>query len=312
MITTTSWAITIAAIALFITFDFFIAYKDRHKTTTLTKAALWVSLYIGIAVAFGISLGFWATHQARTEFFAGWITEYSLSFDNLFVFILIITRMKIAQEKQELVLLIGIVSSLFLRGVFIAAGSALVESFHGVFFFFGAFLIYTAVKLLGESESEEWNEGRAILFLKKRGASAFVLTLVAISLTNVLFAFDSIPAIFGLTKSTYIIVTANVFALMGLRQLYFLLGGLMERLIYLTKGLSIILAFIGVKLVFEAAIATHHEKVLGVTVPEISLHLSLGVIIGTLVLTAILSLVKSRGHEDGSVAGVQDGKSEAH
>jgi tellurite resistance protein TerC len=141
MITTTTWALTIAAITLFITFDFFIAYKDRHKTTSLTKAALWVSLYIGIAVAFGISLGFWATHQARTEFFAGWITEYSLSFDNLFVFILIISRMKIAQEKQELVLLIGIVSSLFLRGVFIAAGSALVESFHGVFFFFGAFLI---------------------------------------------------------------------------------------------------------------------------------------------------------------------------
>jgi tellurite resistance protein TerC len=115
-----------------------------------------------------------------------------------------------------------------------------------------------------------------------------------------------------LTKSTYIIVTANVFALMGLRQLYFLLGGLMERLIYLTKGLSIILAFIGVKLVFEAAIATHHEKVLGVTVPEISLHLSLGVIIGTLILTAILSLYKSRGHENSSVDGVQDGKSEAH
>jgi tellurite resistance protein TerC len=168
------------------------------------------------------------------------------------------------------------------------------------------------VKLFGESESEEWNEGRAILFLKKRGASAFVLTLVAISLTNVLFAFDSIPAIFGLTKSTYIIVTANVFALMGLRQLYFLLGGLMERLIYLTKGLSIILAFIGVKLVFEAAIATHHEKVLGVTVPEISLQLSLGVIIGTLILTAILSLYKSRGHKNDSVDGVQDGKSEAH
>ena len=312
MISTTAWIVTIAAIAFLIAFDFFLAYKDRHKTTSLAKAALWVTLYVGIAIAFGISLGFWATHQARTEFFAGWITEYSLSFDNLFLFILIISRMKIAREKQELVLLIGIVSSLFLRGIFIAAGSALVESFHGVFFFFGIFLIYTAVKLFGESEKEEWKEGRAILFLKNRGASAFVLTLVAISLTNVLFAFDSIPAIFGLTKSTYIIITANVFALMGLRQLYFLLGGLIQRLIYLTKGLSIILAFIGVKLILEAAVATHHQRVWGVTLPEISLQLSLGVIIGTLILTAILSLFMSRGREDGPGAGIQDGKSEAH
>jgi len=312
MITPFAWAITLTAIALLIAFDFFIAYKDRHKSTSLTKATLWVTLYVGIAIAFGISLGFWATHQARTEFFAGWITEYSLSFDNLFLFILIISRMKIAREKQELVLLIGIVSSLFLRGIFIAAGSALVESFHGVFFFFGVFLIYTAIKLFGESEKEEWKEGRAILSLKKRGASAFVLTLVAISLTNVLFAFDSIPAIFGLTKSTYVIVTANVFALMGLRQLYFLLGGLIQRLIYLTKGLSVILAFIGVKLILEAAVATHHEKVWGVAVPVISLQLSLAVIIGTLILTSILSLYKSRGHNDGPVAGIQDGRSEAH
>jgi tellurite resistance protein TerC len=303
MITTSAWAITIIGLSLFLTFDFFIAYKDRHKSTSLTKATIWVFAYIAIAIAFGVSLGFWATTQARTEFFAGWITEYSLSFDNLFVFILIIARLKVAKEQEELVLLIGIVSSLFLRGIFIAAGSAIVNRFEWIFFFFGAFLIYTAIKLFTESSEEEWHEGRLLLFLKSRGASLFVLALTAIALTNVLFAFDSIPAIFGLTKNTYVIVTANIFALMGLRQLYFLLGGLMTKLTYLTEGLSVILAFIGVKLIFEAAIATHHEKVAGITVPEISLQLSLGVIIGTLVLTAALSMLASKGVQERTTDG---------
>ena len=193
-----------------------------------------------------------------------------------------------------MVLLIGIVSSLFLRGVFIAAGSAIVNRFEWIFFFFGLFLIYTAIQLFRESEEEEWKEGRALTFLRKRGASVFVLALTAISLTNVLFAFDSIPAIFGLTKNPYVIVTANIFALMGLRQLYFIIGGLMSRLIYLTEGLSLILAFIGVKLIFEAAISTHHEHLLGVKVPVISLGISLGFIIGTLALTAVISLIKSK------------------
>jgi len=289
-----AWAITCVGLAIFLAFDFFIAYKDRHKETTLKKATTWVLIYIAVAVTFGTMLGVWATEQARTEFFAGWITEYSLSFDNLFIFILILSRMKVAKEKDELVLLVGIVSSLFLRGVFIAAGSAIVNRFEGVFFLFGAFLIYTAFQLFRESDDEEWHESRAIAALRKRGVSVFVLALSAIALTNVLFAFDSIPAIFGLTRNPYVIVTANVFALMGLRQLYFLIGGLMTRLIYLTEGLSIILAFIGVKLIFEAAIATGHGRVLGVHVPEISLGVSLGVILGTLGITAMLSLVKSR------------------
>ncbi len=307
MISSRAWAITVVALALFLIFDFFIAYRDRHKSTSLKKATIWVFIYISFAVAFGVSLGIWATEQARAEFFAGWITEYSLSFDNLFVFILILARLKVAKEKEELVLLIGIVSSLFLRGIFIAAGSAIVHRFESVFFIFGAFLIYTAAKLFGQSDEEEWHEGRALLFLKKRGASAFILALTAIAITNVLFAFDSIPAIFGLTQNTYVIVTANVFALMGLRQLYFLLGGLMSKLIYLTEGLSIILAFIGVKLIFEAAIATHHPKVFGISVPEISLTLSLAVIIGTLAVTAVLSLITSKKIKD---AGLQEHESE--
>jgi tellurite resistance protein TerC len=289
-----AWALTCVGLALFLTFDFFIAYKDRHKETTLKKATIWVLIYVALAITFGVSLGIWATEQARTEFFAGWITEYSLSFDNLFIFILILARMKVAKEKEELILLIGIVSSLFLRGIFIAAGSAIVNRFEAIFFLFGAFLIYTAFQLFRESDEEEWHEGRAIAALRKRGVSVFVLALSAIALTNVLFAFDSIPAIFGLTRNTYVIVTANIFALMGLRQLYFLIGGLMTRLVYLTEGLSIILAFIGVKLIFEAAIATGHPHVLGIAVPEISLEVSLGVILGTLGITALLSLVKSR------------------
>ena len=305
MISTRAWTITLSLLTLVLLFDFYIAYRDRHKTTTLKKAAVWVLIYILLAVAFGFTLGIWATGQARTEFFAGWITEYSLSFDNLFIFILILARLKIEKEREELVLLIGIVSSLFLRGLFIAAGSAIVNRFAGIFFLFGFFLIYTAIQLFRESEEEEWREGRFILFLKKRGASLFVLALSAIALTNVLFAFDSIPAIFGLTRNVYVIVTANIFAMMGLRQLYFLLGGLMSRLIYLTEGLSVILAFIGVKLIFEAAVSTHHEKVFGLSVPHISLQVSLGFIVATLVITAILSFYKSTGSREGAPGEIQ-------
>ena len=293
-VSATAWAVTIAGLIIFLAFDFFRAFKDRHKATTLKKATIWVLLYVALAIAFGLSLGIWATEQARSEYFAGWVTEYSLSFDNLFIFILILARLKVQKEKEELVLLIGIVSSLFLRGIFIAAGSAIVNRFQAIFFLFGGFLIYTAVQLFRESEEEEWHESRAITFIKDKGASIFVVALSAIAITNVLFAFDSIPAIFGLTRNPYVIVTANVFALMGLRQLYFLIGGLMSRLIYLTEGLSIILAFIGIKLIFEAAIATGHPKVLGIHIPEISLSVSLAFIMGTLALTAGFSLYKSR------------------
>ena len=292
----TAWIVTLLGLTAVLGFDFALAFFNRNKTTTLRAAVLWTLFYVGLAIAFGITLGIWSTHQARQEFFAGWVTEYSLSFDNLFVFILILARLKVSKEREELVLLIGIVSSLFLRGVFIAAGSAVVNRFSWIFFFFGAFLIYTAISLIRESEEEEWHEGRLITYIRKRGASTFVVALVAIATTNVLFAFDSIPAIFGLTKNPYIIVTANVFALMGLRQLYFLIGGLMQKLIYLTEGLSIILGFIGLKLIFEAAESQGWHKVFGVKIPVISLQVSLGVIIGVLALTTIISLLKT--HKD--------------
>ncbi len=292
-----AWAITLVLLSAILAFDFLLALRNRNKKTSLKSATLWTLFYVGLAIAFGLFLASWATEGARTEFFAGWITEYSLSFDNLFVFILILARLQVPEEKEELVLLIGIVSSLFLRGIFIAGGSALVNRYSWIFYFFGLFLIYTAIQLFRENESEEWKEGRLISFIRSKGASTFVLALIAISTTNVLFAFDSIPAIFGLTKNPYIIVTANVFALMGLRQLYFLIGGLMKKLVYLTEGLSLILAFIGVKLVLEAAVSGGHHKIAGITIPEISLTVSLGFIVIVLVTTSLISLAAAKRAE---------------
>lgn len=290
----TVWFVTLLVLGLILVIDLLIAISNRNKVTTIKAAASWTLFYIALAIVFGISIGSWGNAQAQGEFFAGWITEYSLSMDNLFVFILILARMKVSQEKEELVLLIGIVMSLFLRGIFIGAGSALVNRWSWVFFLFGAFLIYTAYKLIAEESGEEYEEGPFIKFLHRKGASYFVIALSAIATTNVIFAFDSIPAIFGLTKDPYIVVTANIFALMGLRQLYFIIGGLMKKLVYLSQGLSIILGFIGLKLIFEACHFQGWDSVSGVPIPEISLGLSLSVILGVLVLTTVISLTKVR------------------
>jgi tellurite resistance protein TerC len=289
-----TWSITLAGLILVLLFDFYYAYRERNKATSLRSVARWTAFYIAAAIAFGISLGFWSTSRSRSEFFAGWLTEYSLSFDNLFVLILIMARLKVAKEKEQMILFWGILSSLLLRGVFIAGGAALVNRYIWIFFFFGGFLIYTALQLFRESESEEWEEGRVIRYLRKRGASVGVVAMTAIALTNLLFAFDSIPAIFGLTRNPYVIVTATIFASMGLRQLYFLIGDLMNKLVYLSEGLSIILAFIGLKLIFEATIGEGHHKVAGIPVPEISLGVSLGFVVGVLIFTALLSALKVR------------------
>jgi tellurite resistance protein TerC len=288
------WQVTLAVLLLVLAFDFAMAYRQRNVETSLSTAVSWTLFYVAAAVVFGISLGQWADTQSQNEFFAGWLTEYSLSFDNLFVFVLILARLKVAKEKEQLILLIGIAMALVLRGGFIALGSVIVSKFAWVFFFFGAFLIYTAYTLVKETEHEEWKEGKVITFMRSKGASTFTLALVAIAMTDVLFAFDSIPAIFGLTQEPYIIVTANIFALMGLRQLYFLIGGLMNKLIYLTQGLSFILAFIGVKLFLEAMHSQGWHSVGPLELPHISLIFSLGMIIATLALTSILSLYKTR------------------
>jgi len=287
------WEITIAVLIAVLVFDLALAVIRRNKETTMKEAGIWTAFYVGAAIIFGYSLVEWSDSQARNEFFAGWITEYSLSVDNLFIFILILARFQIDKKKQQLVLLAGIAMALVLRGIFIALGSAAITRYSWVFYIFGIFLIYTSYKLFTEDQEKEWKEGRAISWLRKRGASSLTIVLVAIAFTDLIFALDSIPAIFGLTKDPYMVFTANAFALMGLRQLYFLLGGLMNKLIYLNEGLSVILGFIGIKLVLEAIHGGGTQNILGVHVPEISTQFSLAIIVTTLLVTIIASLART-------------------
>ena len=296
MISLTAWFITIAVLAAVILSDLLLAVIRRNKETSLKEAALWTIFYIGAAVLFGFFLPHWSTEQGQKEFFAGWLTEYALSVDNIFVFLIILGHLHVKKEKQQLVLLLGIILTIAIRGALIPLGAALISKFSSIFFLFGAFLIYTAFTLYRESgDEEEWKEGQIVTNMKKRGISTFSIALVALGLTNLVFSLDSIPAIFGLTKNAYIVTTANIFALMGLRQLYFLLEGLLKRLVYLSKGLSIILAFIGVKMIFEALHGIDVDEVMGMQIPQISLEVSLGSIITILIITTVASLTATRG-----------------
>ena len=288
MISSTEWLITIGVLSAVIIFDLILAVVRRNKETTSREALGWTLFYVLAAIAFGYFLPQWAPAEYRKEFIAGWLTEYSLSVDNLFVFIILLTSLKIKKESQQLVLLLGIMIAIVLRVILIFLGVALVTRFTWVFFFFGAFLIFTAYKLIEEKKNVEEEEAKLVSFLRNRGFSNFGIALIALGVTDLIFALDSIPAILGLTTSSYVVITANIFALMGLRQLYFLLQGLMDRLIHLSRGLSFILAFIGVKMILHAL----HS--IGLHVPEVSLELSLGVIITTLTVTAITSLVATR------------------
>ena len=291
MITTTEWIFTIGFLAVVIVFDLAFAIIRRNKATSFFEAGFWTALYVSFAIGFGVFLPHWASDELQKEYFAGWLTEYALSVDNIFVFIILLANLKVQKEKQQLVLLLGILLTIGIRGLLIPLGATVVSHFSSVFYAFGAFLIYTAYKLINEKEEVEYEEGKVVTILKKRGLSTFSIALIALGLANLVFSLDSIPAIFGLTHSAYIVTTANIFALMGLRQLYFLLEGLLNRLIYLSRGLSFILAFIGVKMILEAL----HGN--GVEVPEVSLEISLGVIVLTLVVTAITSLVATRNVE---------------
>jgi tellurite resistance protein TerC len=296
MISTSTWLITVGALALVILFDLLLAVARRNQKTSLWEAAFWTVFYIGAALLFGFLMPAWSSAQGQKEFFAGWLTEYALSVDNIFVFIIILGHLHVKKEKQQLVLLLGIMLTIAMRGALIPLGAALIARFASIFFFFGAFLIYTAFTLYRESsDEEEWDEGRVVAKMKKRGVSTFTIALVALGLTNLIFSLDSIPAIFGLTKSAYIVTTANIFALMGLRQLYFLLENLLKRLIYLSRGLATILAFIGVKMIFEALHGVGVDEVLGLHVPIISLEVSLGSIIACLIITTVASLTATRG-----------------
>jgi len=290
----------------------------RPHVPSLRESGLWVAFYVVLALAFsGLLLGTAGPNTAG-EFLAGWATEYSLSVDNLFVFVIIMSRFAVPRDNQQKVLLVGIILSLLLRGGCILLGAAAIEAFSWVFYLFGAFLVYTAVQLLrshGREAEEEYRENvlirraRQVLPISDRYDGArlttgvgvrrmltpMVVVLLAIGSTDVLFALDSIPAIFGLTQDPFIVFTATLFALMGLRQLYFLLGGLLDRLVYLSQGLSVILAFIGVKLILEALHSNELHWVNGGDpvpwAPVVPIWLSLSVIVGVLALTTVLSLV---------------------
>jgi tellurite resistance protein TerC len=290
-VSTTVWIVTLGVVSLVLLLDLAWAWFRRNSVTSLKEAATWTAIYVSAAIIFGISMRSWDSPSASGEFFAGWITEYSLSVDNLFVFLIILSRLKVEREKEQLVLLLGIIMALAMRGFFIIIGAAVVERFVAIFFFFGAILLWTAYKLITEDpEEDEWQENRIIKTLRKRGYSTFTIALVAVGTTDLLFALDSIPAIFGLTRDPYIVFMANAFALMGLRQLYFLVGILLKRLVYLSKGLSIVLGFIGIKLVIEALHGIGVHDIAGFKIPEIPITVSLGVIISALAVTTVISL----------------------
>jgi len=272
------------------------AILRRDKETTITESSIWTVIYVSAAIVFGILMPNWVeSPTARPEFFAGWLTEYALSVDNIFVFVIILSRLKIDSKKQQLVLLLGIIIALLLRGGFIAAGAAIISRFQSVFFIFGAFLIFTAIQLIRESgHDEEVKESRVETYLKSKGASTFTIALISLGVTDLVFALDSIPAIFGITKDPYIVATTNIFALMGLRQLYFLIGGLMSRLVYIGKGLSAVLAFIGFKLLFHAFHAVDIHEIGGFHIPEVTITQSLIVIVSCIGLATIASLVSTR------------------
>jgi tellurite resistance protein TerC len=288
----------------------------RNEAVTMRQATGWVAFYIGLAAVFAAAMFAFRGGQAGSEFVAGYITEYSLSIDNLFVFVIIMARFAVPALAVDKVLYIGIVVSMLLRAVFIGAGAAAIAAASWVFYFFGAFLIYTAVRLAveGQEEEAEFQENALVRGLRRvlpltpeyqdgaltvrtagrRMLTPLVIVIAAISIANVVFALDSIPAIFGLTQDPYIIITANAFALMGLRQLYFLIGGLLNRLIFLNVGLSVILGFIGVKLLIEALHGSHIDELGPVPLPHIGIVTSLAFILATLAITVIASLGKQR------------------
>ena len=295
--------------------DLVLAIKRPHIPSARESTA-WVGFYAGLALAFAAVLWLLFGHLRATEFIAGWLTEYSLSIDNLFVFVLIMSRFAVPKIYQQQVLMVGIIMALVLRGLFILVGAALIEQFSWIFYLFGAFLLYTAYhQAFRTREDEDETESKLIKFLRKRvhvsdgfdgaklttvvnGRKAFTPMLVvfaAIAMTDVMFAFDSIPAIFGITTDPFIVFTANLFALMGLRQLYFLLGGLLDRLEYLKYGISFILAFIGFKLITHAM----HENDLPFVnggehidwAPDIDSITSLVVIVLAICVSAVVSVI---------------------
>ncbi|MBE1492185.1 tellurite resistance protein TerC [Plantactinospora soyae] len=312
------WAISLVVLTAVLILDLVIIGRRPHEPS-LRESGLWVAFYVGLALIFGVGLALTNNFTIAGEFYTGWLTEYSLSVDNLFVFVIIMARFGVPRQHQQKVLMIGIVLALVLRGGFIAAGAALLAQFSWVFYIFGAFLIYTAINFFrqGEPNEEDFKENALIrwtrralpvsrdfsgtrLTVHENGRRLFtpmLIVLIAIGTTDLVFALDSIPAIFGITQEPYLVFTANVFALMGLRQLYFLLGGLLDRLVYLNIGLAVVLGFIGVKLVLEALAGNNLGFLNGGEpigwAPHIPIWLSLTIILGTLAIATVASLIKS-------------------
>lgn len=318
------WLLTAVAVAGLIVFDFFAHVRTPHEPS-FRESAWWSGAYVALALLFGVAVGIVWDWGHAGEYFAGYITEKSLSVDNLFVFLIIMTRFAVPRIYQQKVLLVGVVIALVLRTVFILLGAAAIEEFSWVFYVFGAFLLYTAVKLAREHDDESLEEqashqkdGLVVRWFKRvvpttdeyyedrltarvdgrRVFTPMLVVMVAIGTTDVLFALDSIPAIYGLTDEPYIVFTANAFALLGLRQLYFLIGGLLERLVYLAQGLAVILGFIGVKLVLHALHTNELPFINGGEpvewAPEIPTWASLAFILATLAVATVASLVATR------------------
>lgn len=310
---------SLVVLVLILVADLLLIAKRPHIPSP-KESSLWVVFYVALALVFAGFMWFFAGGEYAGQFVAGWLTEYSLSIDNLFVFVLIMSQFSVPRRYQQKVLMVGIIIALVLRGLFILAGAAIIEQFSWIFYIFGAFLIYTAWKQAfpgGDHEDEVKKESFIVRLLRrtidisddydgpkvrtvvdgKRMFTPMIIVFVAIGMTDLLFALDSIPAIFGITQNAFIVFTANIFALMGLRQLYFLLGDLLDRLKYLHYGIAFILAFIGVKLIAHAM----HENELPFInggehiawAPDISTWMSLGVIVVSMVVATGASLVAS-------------------
>ncbi|MCT1617421.1 TerC family protein [Kocuria marina] len=329
-VSTTVWAVTIVAIVGLLLFDYVFHVRKAHEPQ-LKEAAIWSAIYVGLALLFGLYVLFQWGGQYAGEYYAGYITEKALSVDNLFVFLIIMASFKVPREDQQKVLLFGITFALIARTALIFVGAGLINQFAWIFYAFGLILLLTAGSLIKKelaTEDHDEADNFVVRLAKrfihttdhydgdklftihngKRAMTPMLLVMVAIGGTDILFALDSIPAIFGLTQETYLVFTAVAFSLMGLRQLYFLIDGLLDRLIYLSWGLAIILGFIGVKLIIHAL----HENTLGfinngqhVEVVEISIGLSLSVIIGVLAVTVLASLFSPKGRAVHIIGGLQ-------
>ena len=310
---------SLVVLTLILIIDLVLAIKRPH-IPSMKESALWVSFYVVLALVFAVVLYFVSdSADAMGQFLAGWLTEYSLSIDNLFVFVLIMAQFAVPRKYQQQVLMVGIIIALILRGIFIMLGAALIEQFSWIFYFFGLILVFTAWRQAfpKSHENDVQTEAGVVRFARrfmdvsdeydgakirtvvggKKIWTPMILVFIAIGFTDLIFAIDSIPAIFGITQSPFIVFTANIFALMGLRQLYFLLGGLLDRLKYLHYGIAFILAFIGVKLFFHAL---HTNQVPFINdgepvpwAPEISTWASLIVIVLSMAVATIASLISS-------------------